>query len=269
MWNNLLKICRSYPSLLVAFSGGVDSALVAYAASKAVKGPVLLVFCRTELTTDTEEEQAQNLATQLKLPLYLTKLAVLTLPEVANNRRERCYACKRALLSHLCLLAAEKGLAQVAEGSNADDLRLGKRPGQQACIELNILQPLAEAAIGKQDVRNLAKEFGLPNHDQPARPCLATRFPYNTLLKPELLSRVAAGEQVLANLGCQEFRLRIHGDICRIETTLAERELIMRNSGHIEKALLALGWSFATYDLGGLKSGCYDEKSISEGVAYG
>jgi uncharacterized protein len=258
LWFDLLERCRAYPSLLVAFSGGVDSTLVARVASEAVSGPILLAFCRTQLITTGEEEQARNLAKLLDLPFQVVELDALALPEVAQNRRERCYVCKLALFSHLCKLAAEKGLARVADGANADDLRFGHRPGNRASAELQIAQPLAEAGLDKKQVRALALQVGLPNHEQAARPCLATRFPYDTPLCPKQLLRVAEGEQFLVDLGCKEFRLRIHGDICRIEATVAERELIMAKSASIEKVLTALGWRFVTLDLGGLKSGCFD-----------
>ena len=259
IWSDLLEYCRSCPSLLVAFSGGVDSTLVARAAAEAVNGPVLLAFCSTELVTSTEEKRARTLAKQLDLPFYVAKLDVLVLPEVANNRRERCYVCKRALFSQLLQLARKRGLAQVADGSNADDWRLGNRPGNRACKELGILQPLAETGLDKGQVRALAAWLGLPNYAQAAQPCLATRFPYDTPLTAQQLSRVAAGEQLLLDIGCKEFRLRVHGEICRIEAAARERELIMAQSDRIEGALAALGWSFVTLDLGGLKSGCFDK----------
>ncbi|MCL1975460.1 MAG: ATP-dependent sacrificial sulfur transferase LarE [Firmicutes bacterium] len=258
LWNNLLQRCSVYTSLLVAFSGGVDSTLLARAAKEAVAGPVLAVFCRTALIGEREEEQAKNLALELNIPFYVKELDILAMPEVASNRRERCFVCKWMMFSGLRQLAAEEGLEQVAEGSNADDLLSNKRPGLLACQELNIAQPLAEAGLNKTQVRALLQNLGLPNYTQPARPCLATRFPYDTSLKPELLERVIKGESLLADLGCREFRLRVHGNICRIEAEPAERELIMSNLAYVDKALTALGWPFVTIDLGGLKSGCFD-----------
>jgi uncharacterized protein len=258
LWARLLEQCSRYPSLLVAFSGGVDSTLTARAAAEAVPGPVVPVFCRTPLNSAAEERQARALATRLGLPFRVAELDVLALAEVAHNRRGRCYACKRALFDHLRQLAAAQGLAQVADGSNADDVRDARRPGLRACAELDIAQPLAQAGLDKQQVRALAGWLGLPNHEQAARPCLATRFPYDTPLTPQLLARVEAGEQLLLDLGCREFRLRAHGEICRIEAAAAERELIMAKAARLEAALSALGWPFVTVDLGGLKSGCYD-----------
>lgn len=265
LWDNLLKRCCVYPSLLVAFSGGVDSTLMARAAKEAINGPVFLVFCRTPLISVAEEEQAKRVAGWLDLPFYAAKLDVLDLPEVAHNRRERCYVCKRALFSYLRQLAVREGLAQVADGTHADDLRSANRPGGRACAKLQIAQPLAEADLGKEQVRALAAWLDLPNQNQAARPCLATRFPYDTLLTPELLLRVAQGEQVLQDIGCKEFRLRVHGDICRMEAAPAERELIMAKSAQIEAALMALGWRFVTLDLGGLKSGCFDKIEAGSG----
>jgi len=258
LWASLIEKCRLHPSLLVAFSGGVDSTLVARAAGEAIQGPVLLVFCKTPLTTTREEERAKMIANWLKLPFTVTELDVLAWPEIAQNRRERCYVCKRTLFSHLQQLAAAEGFARVADGTTADDLRAGNRPGRRAAAELQIAQPLAESGLGKEQVRALAQWLQLPNHDQPANPCLATRFPYDTPLTPQLLRRVEQGEQLLAHLGCREFRLRNHGDLCRIEAAPAERERILAQSAAIEEALHALGWSFITLDLGGLKSGCFD-----------
>jgi uncharacterized protein len=249
LWSNLLGQCRSYPSLLVAFSGGVDSALLARAAGEAVEGPVLLVFCRSPLVTVAELEQARGLAELLDLPFYVADVDVLALPEVAFNRLERCYVCKRALFSHLWQLARERGLAQVADGSNADDVRSANRPGLKACKELNIAQPLAAAGLGKAQVRALSAWLNLPNHQQAARPCLATRFPYDTALSPQMLLKVAKGEQLLTNLGCKEFRLRAHNNICRIEAAAEEQNLIMSQAAKIESALTAQGWSHVTMDL--------------------
>ena len=162
------------------------------------------------------------------------------------------------MFSQLKQLAQEEGFAQVADGSNADDLQSANRPGLQACAELNIAQPLAQTGLDKKQVRALAAWLGLPNHDQAARPCLATRFPYDTPLSPHLLQSVAEGEQLLRYLGCKDFRLRVHGDICRIEAAQIEQELIITQAAQIEAALTALGWRYVTIDLGGLKSGSFD-----------
>ena len=258
LWSSLLAQYSNYPSLLVAFSGGVDSALVARAAREAVTGPVRLVFCRNQLITKEEEQQAQCLAQELNLPFSIVELDVLALAEVKHNRPQRCYVCKRALFSRLRQLADEWNLAAVADGSNADDKRSDNRPGNRAGAELGIAQPLAAAGLSKAQARQLAQWLGLSNHAQAARPCLATRFPYHTELDPALLQRVAQGEQLLRQLGLRELRLRCHGEICRIEATAADQELIFSESAHIAKTLTALGWRFVTLDLGGLQSGCFD-----------
>ncbi|MCL1816066.1 MAG: ATP-dependent sacrificial sulfur transferase LarE [Clostridiales bacterium] len=256
-WHALLEQFRGESSL-IAFSGGVDSTLVAYAAGQAQNGAVLLVFCRTALTMAFEEEQAYCLAKRLNLPFRVVDLNILDLPEVANNRATRCYVCKKALFSRLIALAKQENLTQVADGSNADDLASQNRPGNRAARELRIIHPLAKAGLGKAEVRALAAKYSLPNHNLAARPCLATRFPYNTPLDAQLLTQVAQGEQILSNLGCQEFRLRIHNDLCRIEANPAEQIIIRAHIREIESALKALGWRYITLDLGGLKSGCFD-----------
>jgi len=258
LWSALLAQYSDYPSLLVAFSGGVDSALAARAAREALAGPVRLVFCRSPLITAEEERQARELAQELGLPFSIVELDVLTLAEVRHNRPERCYICKRALFSRLRQLAGEWGLAAVADGSNADDQQADNRPGNRACAELGIARPLAAAGLGKAQVRHLAQWLGLSNYAQASRPCLATRFPYHTELTPALLRRVEQGERLLRELGLREFRLRCHGDICRIEAAAADWALLTAQAAAVETALCGLGWRFTTLDMGGLKSGCFD-----------
>lgn len=254
----LLALLAAQQSLLVAFSGGVDSSLLARAAQAALPGRVRLVFGQSALSTPEEEEQARALAQRLALPYQALRLEPLALPEVANNRPDRCYACKRALYQQLWRQAEVWGLAALADGANADDLDAPNRPGNRAARELQVLQPLAAAGLRKADVRALARHLGLPNHAAPARPCLATRFPYDTPLDEAALARVATGERLLRTLGLREFRLRVHGDLCRIEAGAAERALVLEQAAEIRAKLRALGYGYVTLDLAALQSGSYD-----------
>ena len=257
-YQQLLDFCHQQGSLLVTYSGGIDSTLCAYAAHQALGEQAQAVFFRTCLNTAEEQAQAQAIAATLSIPLTILELNPLTIPEVAMNTKERCYFCKKALYTQAKQLADQLGLAKLADGCNSDDAVAINRPGNRAAAELQVVQPLASLGFSKADVRALAYQLGLPNHDLPSRPCLATRFPYNTQLTPELLAQVAAGEQFLRQYIEGDFRLRIHGDIARIEAEPAAWPSICAQAPDLLPGLCELGFSFVTLDLSGFQSGSFD-----------
>lgn len=256
---NLFMILQKYqePGLLIAFSGGVDSTVLAAAAQRAGLSRVELATCHTLLHSQRDLAAAKSGAAELGLPLHLLEPDVTRVSAVMENRRERCYACKRLLFSRMRRLSMELGLGGLAEGSNSDDLAV-VRPGLKAGTELSVSRPLAEAELNKAEVRALAQEWGLSCHDRPANPCLASRFPYDVVLSRKALRQVEAGEDVLAEAGLSGFRLRYHGDLARIECQPEQIPLLLEKAADIAAALKERGFRFITHDLEGFRSGSFD-----------
>lgn len=198
------------PSAAVAFSGGVDSALLLWAA--AVYGRnAAAYFVKTPFQPAFEEEDARQTARRLNIPLTVLEFDVLTLPEVAANPPDRCYHCKRALFRRILEAAAEDGFPLVLDGCNASD-DAGDRPGMRALRELGVRSPLRECGLSKAEVRSMAREAGLAVWDKPSYACLATRTPVGSEITREALERVERGEALLAEKGLVDFRLRLRGD---------------------------------------------------------
>jgi len=243
--------------LALACSGGVDSAVLAWAARRAGVQPLLAVYFATPLNTPEDRQSALRVAEELDIPLELLQVDVLQLPAIRMNRPDRCYYCKRELFGRLLQLAERRGIAAVAEGGNADDLHT-HRPGSRACQELGILRPLAEAGLTKAEIRALARAAALSVAERPSSPCLASRFPYDTALTRDQLDQVSAGEAFLRSLGFGEFRLRCHGDLCRIELPPERWPDLLALRQQLLPPLQELGWKHITFDLEGFNSGSFD-----------
>ncbi|MCR4962624.1 MAG: ATP-dependent sacrificial sulfur transferase LarE [Firmicutes bacterium] len=243
--------------LAVAYSGGVDSALLAEAAWRVLGAKVMLVYFDMPLNAAADRRQAVALAQRQGWPCQVVEADPLQTPEVAANGRRRCYFCKSYLYRLLRREAETLGLAALADGVNADDLT-AYRPGNLAAEEAGILHPLAEAGFHKADIRLLARHWRLPNWDRPASPCLASRFPYEQPLTLENLRLVEAGEKIIAGYGFAPLRLRVHGDIARIEAPRETLPRLIRQQEMID-ALRQLGFRYITVDAQGLRSGSMDE----------
>ncbi|MBQ6808977.1 MAG: ATP-dependent sacrificial sulfur transferase LarE [Firmicutes bacterium] len=243
--------------LLVAFSGGVDSTVLAAAAVRAPLPRVELASCHTLLHSRDDLAAAREGAAELSLPLHLLELDVFSLPAVAGNHRERCYHCKKLIFSTLLEKARSLGLSALVEGANGDDLS-AVRPGLRAGTELSVARPLAEVGLTKAEIRQLAREWGLRCWDKPANPCLASRFPYDTELTDALLRRVEEAERLLAERGLRGFRLRCHGELARIECSPEQASVLLSQAQTICASLKQLGFAYITYDLEGFHSGSFD-----------
>ena len=178
-------------------------------------------------------------------------------PKVIANGIDRCYHCKKELFSKALEFAKQNGYAVVLDGTNADDHK-SYRPGIRAIRELGVISPLSDQRLTKQEIRALAAQMGLSCATKPATPCLATRIPYNIPLEPQTLQKIEAGEDILHRAGFASCRLRVHGVLARIEVEPEKLEQLIEQREIISREILALGFSFVTLDLQGLRSGCYD-----------
>lgn len=242
--------------LCVAFSGGVDSALLVKLACDAGLEVFAVTFDSTLQPASNRESAAAQAAGYGALHEVLW-VDPLSQPRVRENNRERCYDCKHALFTALIRYAGERGMTHVLDGTNRDDLD-EYRPGLRALRELGIHSPLAELGLRKAQVRELAAQVGLDVAQRPSSPCLATRFPYGALLTPEALQQCARGEAALQALGFPVVRLRVHDLLARVEVPGERLADAVENAQKIEECLRTLGYRYVTLDLAGYRSGCYD-----------
>lgn len=246
----------------VAFSGGVDSSLLlAMVVEAADKNHtrVLAVTFDTKLHPAADAAVAKRVAEELRAELAVLAVSELSNPEILDNPKNRCYLCKKGLFETFRAYADAQNITVLLEGSNADDLKI-YRPGLQAVKELGILSPLAECAITKKTVRALAQEYGISVAERPSTPCMATRLPYGVRIYPEVLRRIEQGEQAVKNMGFCNVRLRLHGDVVRLELDREELMLAVKKNEALVQELKALGFQYITLDLQGFRSGSMDER---------
>ena len=247
-------------SLAVAFSGGADSTFLLKVAHEVLGDRVMAVTARSPAMPGRELREAQTFARELGVDHIVIQTDEFSLSDYVDNSVERCYVCKKEIFAKISAVAAQHGLRYVADGSNVDD-RGDFRPGIRALRELGIVCPLSEAGLGKQEVRFLSRQKGLPTWDKPALACLSSRIPYGQRITREKVEAVERTEQYLLDLGFRQVRVRHHGDMARIEVSPGERGKFFDTAlmDRVVEAFKPYGFMYVVLDLQGYRTGSLNE----------
>jgi uncharacterized protein len=256
----LHAILADLSSVIVAFSGGTDSAYLAYAATAILGSRALAVTADSPSYPEAHRQLALRVASEFGIAHEIIHTAELERPEYRANPHNRCYYCKRELYAELTKLKEQRGFAAIIDGSNADD-RGDYRPGRQAARELGVRSPLDEASLAKDEIRELSRRAGLPTWDTPASACLSSRIPYGHSVTEEKLRTIERAEAVLRELGFRVFRVRHHETLARLEIGKDEmtRALDPEISAVLVRELRVLGYQHVTIDLQGYRLGSLND----------
>ncbi len=261
--DRLRAIFTPMKSVIVAFSGGVDSTFVLKVAYDTIGDRVLALTTTSPTMPEQDRDSALEMGRLIGARHLLIESNELEIPGYSANPINRCYLCKSNLFTECEAKAAELGIDKIVDGLNLDDLH-DYRPGMKAASEKRVRHPLVEAEFSKAEIRELSRSLGLPTWDRPASPCLSSRFPYGTEITPEGLRKVAEGEKLLRALGFKVCRVRYHGDVARLELEQSEMARIfapeLRKT--VEREFQKIGFRFVAIDLKGFRSG-----SLNEGIA--
>lgn len=256
----LEEVLRGLGSVAVAFSGGVDSTFLLQAAHDTLGDKAIAVTVVADAMPGREIREAQEFCQKADIRQICYTFDQLAIPGFSENPQNRCYICKTAIFTKIKEIAKEEGMAAVAEGSNMDDMG-DYRPGMAAISELGIKSPLREAGLYKAQIRELSKEMQLPTWKKPSYACLATRFVYGETITGEKLERVDKAEQLLLDSGFEQMRVRVHGNLARIEVLPQDIHRLMEEETRdkIQQAFKECGFDYVSVDLKGYRTGSMNE----------
>lgn len=257
MLEKLENRLKEFEKVAISFSGGIDSSFLLYVANQVLpKENVLAIIADGCMVPRKDYKEAIQFLEENKFLYQEVPYDPFQVTGFKENHKDRCYDCKKSLMTTIKKVAKEKGFDVVLDGKNADDLKI-YRPGNKVGEELGIISPLAEAGFGKKEIRSMAHQFGMKIWNKPSNSCLATRFPYDTDLTVEKLKKVKESEEKIKELGIEQVRVRNHGGIARIEVPKADFEKILENEKVIQE-FRDLGFQFVVLDLMGIRSGSFD-----------